>query len=100
VVGGIGLVRQRPRSADVIAAEDVEYLVLDGRFLQRLRQGYPRIASTSRYALLLPGACRALTPRWLRNTRRGRAGRGAAATRGAMRACTSRWGSGRARCSG
>jgi predicted RND superfamily exporter protein len=46
VVGEMGLVRQRPRSADVIAAEDVEYLVLDGRFLQRLRQRYPRIAST------------------------------------------------------
>jgi CRP-like cAMP-binding protein len=46
VVGEMGLVRQRPRSADVIAAEDVEYLVLDGRFLRRLRQRYPRIAST------------------------------------------------------
>jgi hypothetical protein len=46
VVGEMGLVRQRPRSADVIAAEDVEYLVLDARFLRRLRQRYPRIAST------------------------------------------------------
>jgi predicted RND superfamily exporter protein len=46
VVGEMGLVRQRPRSADVVAAEDVEYLVLDGRFLQRLRRQYPRIAST------------------------------------------------------
>ncbi|MBI4515387.1 MAG: MMPL family transporter [Deltaproteobacteria bacterium] len=46
VIGEMGLVRQRPRSADVVATEDTEYLVLDGRFLQRLRRRYPRIAAT------------------------------------------------------
>ncbi|MFQ5667222.1 MAG: MMPL family transporter [Candidatus Binatia bacterium] len=46
VVGEMGLVRQRPRSADVVAAADLEYMALDGRFLQRLRRRYPRIAAT------------------------------------------------------
>jgi hypothetical protein len=46
VVGEMGLVRERPRSADVVISEDAEYLVLDRRFLQRLRRRYPRIAST------------------------------------------------------
>ena len=46
VVGEMGLVRQQPRSADVIAAEDLEYVVLDDRFLQRLRRRYPRVAAT------------------------------------------------------
>ncbi len=46
VVGEMGLVRQRPRSADVIAAEDMDYVVLDDRFLQRMRRRYPRIAAT------------------------------------------------------
>jgi len=46
VVGEMGLVRQRPRSADVIAEDNLEYLVLDTRFLDRLRRQYPRIAST------------------------------------------------------
>jgi len=46
VIGEMGLVRERPRSADVIAEEDVEYLLLDSRFLERLRRQYPRIAST------------------------------------------------------
>jgi predicted RND superfamily exporter protein/CRP-like cAMP-binding protein len=46
VVGEMGLVRERPRSADVVVAEDAEYLVLDRRFLQRLRRRYPRIAAT------------------------------------------------------
>ena len=45
-VGEMGLVRQRPRSADVVAVEDSEYLVLDGDFLRRLRRRYPRIAAT------------------------------------------------------
>ena len=45
-MGETGLVRQRPRSADVEVAEDAEYLVLDARFLQRLRRQYPRIAAT------------------------------------------------------
>lgn len=46
VIGEMGLVRQQPRSADVIAANDTEYLVLDNRFLHRLRRRYPRIAAT------------------------------------------------------
>src|SRR5262245_45654618 len=46
VVGEMGMLRQRPRSADVGATEDLEYLVLDGRFPRRLRRQYPRIAST------------------------------------------------------
>jgi predicted RND superfamily exporter protein len=45
VIGEMGLVRQRPRSADVVAVEDTEYLVLDGDFLKRLRRRYPRIAA-------------------------------------------------------
>jgi predicted RND superfamily exporter protein len=45
VVGEMGLVRHRPRSADVVAAEDLEYLTLDGRFLQRLQRRYPRVAA-------------------------------------------------------
>ena len=46
VIGEMGLVRAQPRSADVIAAEDTEYLVLDGGFLDRLRRQYPRTAAT------------------------------------------------------
>ncbi len=46
VIGEMGLVRERPRSADVVVAENAEYLVLDRRFLQRLRHRYPRIAAT------------------------------------------------------
>ncbi|OFV89105.1 MAG: hypothetical protein A3J75_03405 [Acidobacteria bacterium RBG_16_68_9] len=46
VIGEMGLVRQRPRSADVQVVDDAEYLVLDARFLSRLRRQYPRIAAT------------------------------------------------------
>jgi predicted RND superfamily exporter protein len=46
VVGEMGLVRHQVRSADVVAAEDMEYLALDERFLHRLRRRYPRIAAT------------------------------------------------------
>ena len=46
VVGEMGLVRLRARSADVVAAEDTDYLVLDQRFLHRLRRQYPRTAAT------------------------------------------------------
>jgi CRP-like cAMP-binding protein len=46
VIGEMGLVRQRPRSADVVVAERTEYLVLDGGFLMRIRRRYPRIAAT------------------------------------------------------
>jgi predicted RND superfamily exporter protein len=45
VIGEMGLVRARPRSADVLVAQDTEYLVLDGGFLDRLQRRYPRIAA-------------------------------------------------------
>jgi predicted RND superfamily exporter protein len=45
VIGEMGLVRQRPRSADVIVAEPTEYLVLDRGFLDRLQRRHPRIAA-------------------------------------------------------
>jgi predicted RND superfamily exporter protein len=45
VIGEMGLVRDQPRSADVIAVESTEYLVIDGHFLERLRRQYPRIAA-------------------------------------------------------
>jgi uncharacterized protein len=46
VIGEMGLVREAPRSADVVAVETTEYLVLDGGFIDRLRRQYPRIAAT------------------------------------------------------
>jgi hypothetical protein len=46
VIGEMGLVRKRPRSADVVAGEEAEYLTLDGRFLKRIERRYPRIAAT------------------------------------------------------
>ena len=46
VIGEMGLVRNEPRSADVVATEDTEYVVLDGTFLDRLRRQYPRTAAT------------------------------------------------------
>ncbi len=45
VIGEMGLVRQRARSADVIVAERVEYVVLDVRFVDRLQRRHPRIAA-------------------------------------------------------
>jgi CRP-like cAMP-binding protein len=45
VVGEMGLVRRRVRSADVVVAEDTDYLVLDAHALQRLRDQYPRTAA-------------------------------------------------------
>ena len=45
VIGEMGLVRQRPRSADIIVDQDTEYLVLDGGFLDRLQRRHPRIAA-------------------------------------------------------
>jgi CRP-like cAMP-binding protein len=44
-VGEMGLVRQSPRSADVIVVEETEVLVLDEGFLHRLQRRYPRIAA-------------------------------------------------------
>jgi len=46
VIGEMGLVRARPRSADVIVRERAEYLVLDGGFIGRIQRRYPRIAAT------------------------------------------------------
>jgi CRP-like cAMP-binding protein len=46
VTGEMGALRRRPRTADVVATEDTEYLVIDERFLQRLRRRYPRLAAT------------------------------------------------------
>ncbi|MFN8641561.1 MAG: cyclic nucleotide-binding domain-containing protein [Candidatus Binatia bacterium] len=46
VIGEMGLVRDRPRSADVTAADPVEYLVLDRAALARLQRRHPRIAAT------------------------------------------------------
>ena len=45
VIGEMALVRARPRSADVIVAQSVEYLVLDRGFLDRLQRRHPRIAA-------------------------------------------------------
>ena len=45
VIGEMGLVRARPRSANVVVTEPAEYLVLDGGFLDRLQRRHPRIAS-------------------------------------------------------
>jgi predicted RND superfamily exporter protein len=45
VIGEMGLVRQRPRSADAECVEPTEYLVLDGGFLDRLQRRHPRIAA-------------------------------------------------------
>jgi hypothetical protein len=45
VIGEMALVRDRPRSADVIVAQPTEYLVLDRGFLDRLQRRHPRIAA-------------------------------------------------------
>jgi len=45
VVGEMGLVRRLPRTADVIALEECELLVVDDRFLHTLSDRYPRIAA-------------------------------------------------------
>ncbi len=45
VIGEMGLVRRRPRSADVVVRQTTEYLVLDGGFLERIQRRYPRIAA-------------------------------------------------------
>ncbi len=65
VVGEMGLVRKVPRSADVVATEAVEYLVLDGGFLERLRRQYPRTA-----AVLLLNLARILSDRLDRASKR------------------------------
>jgi predicted RND superfamily exporter protein len=45
VFGEMGVVRQHQRSADVVAAEDMEVLAVNERFLERLQLRYPRIAA-------------------------------------------------------
>jgi len=45
VIGEMGLVRKRPRSADVVIGEETDYLALDSRFLERIERRYPRIAA-------------------------------------------------------
>ncbi|MGH7897271.1 MAG: cyclic nucleotide-binding domain-containing protein, partial [Candidatus Binatia bacterium] len=45
VFGEMGLVRHHQRSADVVAAENVELLAVNERFLERIQFRYPRIAS-------------------------------------------------------
>jgi len=45
VVGEMGLLRRTERSADVVASDAVEVLVIDEDFLRRLRVLYPRFAS-------------------------------------------------------
>jgi predicted RND superfamily exporter protein len=45
VFGEMGLVRHAERSADVVASGPVEVLALDDRFLRRIQNRYPRIAS-------------------------------------------------------
>jgi hydrophobe/amphiphile efflux-3 (HAE3) family protein len=46
VFGEMGLVRRAQRTADIVAVEDLELLVVDERFLERLQRRYPRIAAT------------------------------------------------------
>jgi len=45
VFGEMGLVRHAERTADVVAAGDVDVLALDEHFLRRIKNRYPRIAS-------------------------------------------------------
>src|SRR5881392_2446137 len=45
VFGEMGLVRRAERTADVVAAGAVDVLALDERFLRRIQNRYPRIAS-------------------------------------------------------
>jgi CRP-like cAMP-binding protein len=45
VFGEMGLVRHAERTADVVAAGNVDVLALDERFLRRIQNRYPRIAS-------------------------------------------------------
>ena len=45
VFGEMGLLRHHQRTADVIAAGDVEVLVVNERFLTRMQRRYPRIGA-------------------------------------------------------
>jgi len=46
VIGEMGLVRHKARSADIIVAEETEYIVLDAASLERIQRRYPRIGAT------------------------------------------------------
>ncbi len=45
VVGEMALIRQNRRTADVIAVDDAEAIVVDERFLSRMQKRYPRIGA-------------------------------------------------------
>jgi uncharacterized protein len=45
VFGEMGLIRNHKRTADVVAAEAVEVLVVNERFLARMQRRYPRIGA-------------------------------------------------------
>ena len=45
VIGEMALIRQNQRTADVIAVDDAEAMVVDERFLQRMQKRYPRIGA-------------------------------------------------------
>jgi len=45
VFGEMGLIRHHVRTADVVAAEEVEVLVVNERFLARMQRRYPRIGA-------------------------------------------------------
>ena len=41
----MGLIRRQKRTADIVATEDVEVLVVNERFLNRMQRRYPRIGA-------------------------------------------------------
>ena len=45
VIGEMALIRQNQRTADVIAVDDAEAIVVDERFLHRMQKRYPRIGA-------------------------------------------------------
>ena len=45
VIGEMALIRQNRRTADVIAVDDAEAIVVDERFLHRMQKRYPRIGA-------------------------------------------------------
>ncbi len=65
VFGEMALVRRQPRTADVVAKDEVEVLAVDERFLDRIQRRYPRIASR-----VFLNLTRILSDRLERTTRR------------------------------
>lgn len=45
VIGEMALIRRNPRTADVIAVDDVEAIAVNERFLTRMQRRYPRIGA-------------------------------------------------------